>query len=287
MRETISVGRHHVVEPPAVRVADVHVLDEPQDQPLVACPARERQHRVLVHPAPDDRVDLDRREARPRARPRSRRAPWTTGKSTPFIDPKTSSSSESSETVIRCSPAVGERPGERPERGPVRREREVDRLAVGRPDRGQRRDEHRQVAPDERLAARDPQLPDAEPDEDAGQPLDLLERQHELLGQEREVAPEDLGRHAVRAAEVAAVGDRDPEVAQGTAEAVGHGRRPCRRNRSPRIRRRHGGRDAGTARPRPIVAPTPDAHAHRPHPAVPPECAAGTSSDSTAGHPAA
>ena len=40
-------------------------------------------------------------------------------------------------------------------------------------------------------------------------------------GQEREVAPEHLGRHAVRAAEVAPVRDRDPEVAQRAPEAIG------------------------------------------------------------------
>ncbi len=35
---------------------------------------------------------------------------FETGKSTPFIDPKTSSSSESSDTVIRCSPASASGP---------------------------------------------------------------------------------------------------------------------------------------------------------------------------------
>ena len=53
---------------------------------------------------------------------------------------------------------------------------------------------------------------------------DLLEREQLLAVEEAVVAPEDLLRHAVDAAEVAAVGDRDAEVAERSAEAVqGHG----------------------------------------------------------------
>ena len=57
-------------------------------------------------------------------------------------------------------------------------------------------------------------------DERAGRALDLLERQDLVLGQERVVAPEDLLRHAIRAAEVAAVGDRDAQVVQRPAQAI-------------------------------------------------------------------
>ena len=85
-----------------------------------------------------------------------------TGKSIPFIAPKTASSSESRLTVTRCRPGVGERSRQRPQRGPVGRQRQVDLAAVGSADRRQHRDQVRQVAPDERLAAGDPQLLDAE-----------------------------------------------------------------------------------------------------------------------------
>ena len=50
-------------------------------------------------------------------------------------------------------------------------------------------------------------------DEDARDALDLLERQQLVAAQELVVAAEDLLRHAVDAAEVAAVGDGDAEVA--------------------------------------------------------------------------
>ena len=143
-----------------------------------------------------------------------------TGKSTPFIGPNTASSSESRLTVIRCSPASASGAREGLERRAVGRQGEVDRLAVGRAQRRQVGDQRRQVAADQRLAAGDPELVDAEPDEDRRQPRDLLERQHLLARQEREVAAEDLGRHAVRAAEVASVGDRDPQVPQRAAESV-------------------------------------------------------------------
>ena len=144
-----------------------------------------------------------------------------TGKSIPFIAPKTASSSESRLTVTRCRPASASGSRERPQGRAVGRQREVDRPAVGSADLGQHRDQVRQVAPDERLAAGDPELLDAERHEDAGEPRDLLEGQHLVARQERVVAAEDLLRHAVGAAEVAAVRDRDPQVAQRPTERVG------------------------------------------------------------------
>ena len=115
-------------------------------------------------------------------------------------------------------PGRGKRCGLRREERRVRRQRE---LRVERREQG---DQPVDVLPDERLAAREPQLVDAEADEDARHPLDLLEREQFLAVEEAVVAPEDLLRHAVDAAEVAAVGNRDPEVAERAAEAVqGHG----------------------------------------------------------------
>ena len=93
----------------------------------------------------------------------------------------------------------------------------------------------------QRLAAGDPQLFDAEPDESRGQPVELLQRQEVLLGQERHV----LG-HAVDAAEVAAVGYRDAQVADLPLERIderGHsgkvrGRRRARKRGEASLRRR-------------------------------------------------
>ena len=144
-----------------------------------------------------------------------------TGKSIPFIAPKTASSSESRLTVTRRSPASASGSRERPQRGSVRRERQVDLAAIGPADRRQHGHQVRQVPPHERFATGNPQLLDAQRDEDPRQPGDLLEGQDLVPGQELEVTPIDLLGHAVGAPEIAAVGDRDAQVAQRPPERVG------------------------------------------------------------------
>jgi hypothetical protein len=82
------------------------------------------------------------------------------------------------------------------------------------------RDEVGQVAPQQRLTPGQADLAHAEADEDRDEPRELLERQQFSALEEREVLTEDLARHAVAAAEVAAVGDRDTQVTQRTAEQI-------------------------------------------------------------------
>ena len=74
------------------------------------------------------------------------------------------------------------------------------------------------VAPHQRLAAGDADLVGAQPDEGGAEPVQLLQRQQVPLRQERHVL-----RHAVDAAKVAAVGDRNAEVGDGPAERIDHG----------------------------------------------------------------
>ncbi len=52
------------------------------------------------------------------------------------------------------------------------------------------------------------------------------------MRQEREVPPEELGRHAIGAAEVAAIRHRDAEIAQRTPKRVGDARQAVKRRRS-------------------------------------------------------
>jgi hypothetical protein len=57
-------------------------------------------------------------------------------------------------------------------------------------------------------------------DERAGEPFDLLVVEELLAREEDVVATEDLLRHAVDAAEVAAIGHRDPKIPQGPVQRV-------------------------------------------------------------------
>ena len=79
-------------------------------------------------------------------------------------------------------------------------------------------DEIGEIRPQQRLAAGEAQLAHPEPHEQARQAHDLIERQALVRAEEAVAVVERLPRHAVRAAEVAPVHDRDPQVAH----------RPCR-----------------------------------------------------------
>ena len=138
-----------------------------------------------------------------------------TGKSASLMARNVASSSESRLTVTRFRPALRQR------RRLLRQQR-----AVGGERQVEARDlrEHRhqalQVAPHQRLAAGEADFLHAEAGEQARQARDLLEREHFVVRDELEVVVEHLARHAVHAAEVAAVGDRNAQVAQAAPERV-------------------------------------------------------------------
>ena len=77
-------------------------------------------------------------------------------------------------------------------------------------------DEPLQLAAHERFAAGQADLLNpVVGDEDPRQALDLLERQKLGALDELVVAPEDVAGHAIDAAKVAAIGDRDPQTRSG------------------------------------------------------------------------
>jgi primosomal protein N' len=92
-------------------------------------------------------------------------------------------------------------------------------------ERSELPDQPVEIAAQERFPARDSQLVHAEAGEDPRDALDLLERQELAARQEAVVVAEDLLRHAVDAAKVAAVRDRDAQVAERPSPRVGEGRR--------------------------------------------------------------
>ena len=79
----------------------------------------------------------------------------------------------------------------------------------------QRGDQRHDAAPHQRLAAGEAQLAHALGDEGGAQAVELLQRQHVGLGQERHVF-----RHAVDAAEIAAVRDRNAQIGDGAGERI-------------------------------------------------------------------
>ena len=82
------------------------------------------------------------------------------------------------------------------------------------------RDQLLDVAADERLAAGEADLLHAERHGRPRDARDLVEVEQLLAVEEPVVVAEHLLRHAVRAAEVAPVRDRDPQVAKGPAEGI-------------------------------------------------------------------
>ena len=192
--------------------ADVHELDEAQ---RVTALAEERRHRddlILVDAALDDRVHLHRQARRRGGVDAFEHA----------LDREVDVVQGTERRVVERVEADGDaiEPGVR-ERLRLRREqRRVGRQRQFDLELCELGDQALEVAADERLAARDPQLAGAERDERARDARDLFERQELAPVEETMVAPVDLLRHAVGAAEVAAVGDRDAQVPERPAKCV-------------------------------------------------------------------
>ena len=207
-------GRYDVVEPPAVRVSDVHVLDEAERVTCGLEVAGELEDRAVVEPSLDDDVHLDGEPLRRCCvdafeHPRDREVD-VVHRAEDVVVERVEAHGDARQAgagEALCLPR---------EQRAVRREREIDVA-----ERRELAHEHRQVAAHEGLAAGDADLLDASFDEDTCDPLDLLERQKLLASQELVLAAEDLLRHAVDAPEVAAVGDRDAQIPQRTAKCVG------------------------------------------------------------------
>ena len=129
-----------------------------------------------------------------------------------------SASSVSSETLMRLTPSAASSARVFRELRAVGGERELLERAALQMAR-QRGDQRHDAAPHQRLAAGQPQLAHAARDEGAAQAVEFLEREQVGLRQERHVL-----RHAVDAAEIAAVGHRDAQI----GDLAGRTDRPAR-----------------------------------------------------------
>ena len=100
------------------------------------------------------------------------------------------------------------------EQDAVGREREIGEALLRR----QQAHQHIEITAQQRLAARESEPVHAERQEDVDERADLLEVQDVLARQPHVL----FLRHAVLAAEVAAVGDRQPQVFQRTVQEIKH-----------------------------------------------------------------
>ena len=206
-------SRDHVVQSPAVRRADVHVLDEAHGMAGSAEAPGDVQDRALVQAALDDDVDF---HGKSRLRGRVDAGEDARDREVDVVHLAEDLVVERVETHgDACEPGIRERLRLLREQGRIGRQCQVEVA-----ERCQPPDQDLEVAAKEGLAASDPELVHAETHEHAGDALDLLERQELASRKEPVVAAEDLFRHAVHAPEVAAVGDRDPEIAERPREGV-------------------------------------------------------------------
>ena len=182
-----------------------------RSNPRVAAPGDEVVHLVLVDALERDGVDLDPEPGLDRGVD----AVHHLGEAAPAGDLRELRGVEGVERDVDApDPAVGELACEAAELAAVGGEREFAQRA-GREMARHRAEEGHDPLADQRLAAGDAQLLDAEADEGRAEPVELLQRQELGLGQELHVL-----RHAVDAAEVATVGDRHAQVGDRARERV-------------------------------------------------------------------
>jgi hypothetical protein len=208
LREDLLRGHHLLARPDVVAVErhELDVADLPGPGPRHA---GEVDDLVVVHPAHHHHVDLERPEPGGVGRldPLPRLAEAVAPRDVDELLP-----AERVEADVEPPEArLAERTGELREQDPVRRHRQVLHPR-GRRDEP---DQVRQVPARGGLAAGEAEVRDPERHGHPDDPADLLEGQDLRLGH-----PLGLRRHAVDAAEVAPVGDREAQVRDGAAVAV-------------------------------------------------------------------
>ena len=207
--------RHHQRGIPVIARADVHVFDEAHDDAGAAEMRQQIEQRVIVDAALHDGVHLDGRETRA---PRVFDAVEHFGHAAEAAAHlREDIRIERVETHGDALEAGGlELGGVLGQQHAVGGERDV--LDAGQ--RGEIADEIREIRPQQRLAAGDAQLLHAGAHEHAREPQDLGEVEPLVRFQEPVRLVKGLARHAIRAAEIAAIHDRDAQVVDGPAQRV-------------------------------------------------------------------
>ena len=200
--EDLVGGDHLGALPPVLRV-ERHLLDEPQLVAALHAVAQQVGRLILVQVAHQHRVDLDGRQPRRRG---GRQAGQHVGEPVAVGQlPEDLGAQGVERHVDPVHARVAQHDGAPVEADPVGGQRDLR----ARRERRCRRDDRDEVTAQQRLAAGEPDLADAERlDADPYEPHDFFAGEH--LGRRQPV--ESLGRHAVRAPQVATVGERDPQI---------------------------------------------------------------------------
>ncbi len=227
----------YLVHAPAVGRAHVHVFNEAQDHAAALKVAGHRQNLVVVCAAFDDHVDFDRPQAHGL---RSFQAVQHLGHWKAHV--VHALKNRIVQAVQTDGDALQTRVFQRTrlflEQTAVGRQRQVQRQAVGRAQRGELFDENFDVLAQQRLATCEPNFLHPMRDEGPRHTGDFLKRQERAVRQVAVVVVEHLFGHAVVAAEIAAVGDADAQIPQRPPKAIAQ----QARGRDGQIRqlRRHG-----------------------------------------------
>jgi hypothetical protein len=200
-------------------VADIHEFDEAQDIALLAEKARHRQDARIIQAALDHHIHLDGTQAHPGSllhpfqHARDREV-YIVHSLKDFIIQGV----EADGDPLQAGSLQGPRqPGEQ---RPIRRQGEIE---VG--DLGEHAHEQRQVAANERLPARQPDLAHPMADEDPCQSRDFFEGQDLIALQKLIARSKDLFGHAIHTPKITTVRDGNPQVAQGSLQGICKGHR--------------------------------------------------------------
>ena len=212
--------RHHIVHAPAVAGTDIHEFDEAQNNPRVAKVPDQRDDFALIHPAFDHHIDLDRRQPDAlRCRDTFEHGGYRRLRIAHALKG----------FLAQCIEADGQtrQPGNLQrlclpgQEQAIGGQGDFDGLVFAAAQPGQRRDQVFDAVSEQRLAAGQTNLVYAELHKNAGESHDLFEAQQLGARQKNKILAENFARHAVAAAQIAAVGNGYAQVAQGSLQGIG------------------------------------------------------------------
>ena len=203
-------GRDDLGPLPVLLRVEWHVFDEPDLVAGLPGESGEVHHLVVVGPRDDHAIQLDRRQPCVIGRGQAGEDLIERIPAGHLGEPMPEQGIAGHRDAVQ--PRLGQRLGHAVQQVAVggHRQTHVGQVAPEHPDQGG------QVAADGRLAPGQLDLVHPQPDEQRSQAGDLLERKDLRTRQPGET----FGRHAVRASEVTAVGDRDAQVGGDPPERV-------------------------------------------------------------------